>query len=98
MHQVQTFEALAKVPQVELTMEEAVAVGMHMGVMAGLQHSGRRWSSRDKMIELYLAIIENADPLADVKKFAAEETGLLRLGQIVGLFPGLKKMGGEVTT
>jgi hypothetical protein len=97
MHDVQTFEGAAKVPQVDLKMEEAVTLAMHMGVTAGLMHSGRRWNSRDEIMELGFAIMENADPLADVKKFAAENAGLLMLGKIFGLLPGFKKMAGEVT-
>lgn len=34
--------------------------------------------------------------MAEVKKFAAENAGLLMLGKIFGLLPGFERMAGEV--
>ena len=90
MHELQKFDRVAKIPPVDLTMEEAVAMAMHMGVTAGLVHSGRRWKSRDEIVELGLAILEGLDAMTEVRKAAAANADLLLLRKIFGEAERLK--------
>lgn len=68
---------------VDLTMEEAVAIAMHIGVTAGLVHSGRRWQSRDEIVKRSLAILDAVDPMAAMKECAIQNADLLILHKMM---------------
>ena len=46
-------------------------------------HSGRRWKSRDQIVELGLAIMDGHDPMAEVLKCVAADAELLILGKML---------------